>query len=107
MGSLLTARRTFNMNKLLFSNSGFSLFSSLVSPVLFHSTLQLYQAHGITMETWEESPILLGIASALPFNAAALPGAWHYNGDVGRKPNLAIAEHVWPGLVKKELTFGG
>ena len=24
-----------------------------------------------------------------------------------RKPNLAIAEHVWPGLVKKELTFGG
>ena len=24
-----------------------------------------------------------------------------------RKPNLAIAEHTWPGLVKKELTFGG
>merc|ERR1719283_403123 len=50
---------------------------------------------------------LLLVATALPFNAAAQPGAWHYNGDVGRKPNLAIAEHVWPGLVKKELTFGG
>merc|ERR1712107_371590 len=50
---------------------------------------------------------LLFVASAIPFNAAALPGGWHYNGDVARKPNLAIAEHVWPGLVKKELTFGG
>merc|ERR1712032_1135405 len=94
---------------------------------------------------------LLFLASAIPmpFNAQALPGAWHYNGDVARscfcsahfrllllarklnldiacsficacfrflfsvlsfiprKPNLAIAEHVWPGLVKKELTFGG
>ena len=27
---------------------------------------------------------LLLIASAIPFNAAALPGGWHYNGDVGR-----------------------
>ena len=65
----------------------------------------------------------LGVAFCLPFNAAALPGGWHYNGDVARTPNLAIAvrytflpfgfqfsfsqEHVWPGLVKKELTFGG
>ena len=34
---------------------------------------------------------LLAVVCALPFNAAALPGAWHYNGDVARKPNLAIA----------------
>merc|ERR1711994_840788 len=27
---------------------------------------------------------------------------WHYNGDVGRDPNFAIAEHTWPGLVNKE-----
>ena len=34
---------------------------------------------------------LLACVSCLPFNAAALPGGWHYNGDVGRAPNLAIA----------------
>jgi len=52
---------------------------------------------------------LLFVASAIPmpFNAAALPGGWHYNGDVGRAPNFAIAEHTWPGLVNKEFTFGG
>ena len=33
----------------------------------------------------------LGVAFCLPFNAAALPGGWHYNGDVARTPNLAIA----------------
>ena len=33
----------------------------------------------------------LGLAFCLPFNAAALPGGWHYNGDVARTPNLAIA----------------
>ena len=27
---------------------------------------------------------LLFVASAIPFNAAALPGGWHYNGDVAR-----------------------
>ena len=34
---------------------------------------------------------LLACVSCIPFNAAALPGGWHYNGDVGRAPNLAIA----------------
>ena len=33
----------------------------------------------------------LGLAFCLPFNAAALPDGWHYNGDVARTPNLAIA----------------
>jgi len=53
------------------------------------------------------SSCLLVLVSSLPFNAAALPDGWHYNGDIARTPNVAIAEHVWPGLVKKELTFGG
>ena len=48
---------------------------------------------------------LLFIASAIPmpFNAAALPGGWHYNGDVGRSWFLLLlmlcswrlALHLW------------
>ena len=40
---------------------------------------------------------LLFIASAIPmpFNAAALPGGWHYNGDVGRSWFFVVADVVF------------
>merc|ERR1711997_1051739 len=53
--------------------------------------------------------LFAAVAMAAPFNAAVLPDAWFYNGDIARAPNFAMEEAVpaWKGLVKKQFTLGG
>merc|ERR1711899_660863 len=41
--------------------------------------------------------VLAAVAIAAPFNAVGP----FYNGNIAKTPYFAIAEHTWPGLVKK------
>merc|ERR1712226_1185683 len=46
--------------------------------------------------------VLAAVAIAAPFNAVGP----FYNGNIAKVPYFAIAEHTWPGLVKKTFALG-
>ena len=72
-----------------------SLLTSKMARLLVSSLSLLISSAGVAKRYRRESEnidqvalvvlaCLLFVASAIPFNAAALPGGWHYNGDVAR-----------------------